>query len=86
MGASSPTRWRPCSPNGGARYSARLGPGKAEAVAKLVEGPLTAMTPASALQLHPHATVVIDEPAAAQLKLAGYYRETWAAKPARQGL
>ena len=62
------------------------GGGKAEAVAKLVEGPVTAMTPASALQLHPHATVVVDEPAAAALKLADYYRETWAAKPEWQGL
>lgn len=59
---------------------------KAEAVAQLVEGPITAMMPASALQLHPHATVVVDEPAAAQLRLAGYYRETYAAKPEWQGL
>ena len=59
---------------------------KAAAVALAVEGPVTAMVPASALQLHPHATVVVDEPAASGLRLAGYYREAWAGKPAWQGL
>jgi glucosamine-6-phosphate deaminase len=59
---------------------------KAAAVAAAVEGPVTAMVPASALQLHPHATAVVDEPAAAALRLAGYYRETWAHKPPWQGL
>jgi glucosamine-6-phosphate deaminase len=59
---------------------------KAAAVAACVEGPVTAMFPASALQLHPHATVVIDEGAASGLRLADYFRETWAAKPKWQGL
>ena len=59
---------------------------KADAVARCVEGPITAMVPASALQLHPHATVVVDEAAAAKLTLADYFRETWAAKPSWQGL
>jgi glucosamine-6-phosphate deaminase len=62
------------------------GAAKAAAVARAVEGPVTAMVPGSALQLHPHATVVVDEPAAADLALAGYYRETWAHKPAWQGI
>ncbi|MEN8651008.1 glucosamine-6-phosphate deaminase [Streptomyces sp. 21So2-11] len=62
------------------------GAGKAEAVAQTVEGPVSALVPASALQLHPHATVVIDEAAAAQLKRADYFRDTYAAKPAWQGL
>jgi glucosamine-6-phosphate deaminase len=62
------------------------GAGKAGAVARCVEGPLTAMLPASALQLHPHATVVVDEPAAAELTLTDYYRATWAGKPSWQGL
>jgi len=62
------------------------GPGKAAPVAAAVEGPVTAMVPASALQLHPHVTVVIDESAASQLRLAGYYRETYAGKPSWQGL
>ena len=62
------------------------GSAKADAVAKLAEGPLTAMVPASALQLHPHATLVTDEDAAGKLELADYYRETYAAKPDWQGL
>jgi glucosamine-6-phosphate deaminase len=59
---------------------------KAGAVAACVEGPVTAMVPASVLQLHPHATVVIDEDAASGLLLAGYYRQAWAAKPQWQGI
>jgi glucosamine-6-phosphate deaminase len=62
------------------------GEGKAEAVAQTVEGPVAAIVPASALQLHPHATVVVDEAAASKLKLAAYFRATYAAKPAWQGL
>ncbi len=62
------------------------GAGKAGAVARCVEGPVTAMVPASALQLHPHVTIVVDEAAAAELTLADYYRATWQAKPASQGL
>jgi glucosamine-6-phosphate deaminase len=63
-----------------------FGAGKATAVAGAVEGPLTASLPGSAVQLHPHATVVVDEAAAAQLRYAEYYRETWDNKPAWQGL
>ncbi|HEY5266234.1 MAG TPA: glucosamine-6-phosphate deaminase [Acidimicrobiales bacterium] len=48
------------------------GEAKAEAIAKCVEGPVTAMAPASALQLHPHVTVVIDQGAAQQLQLKDY--------------
>ena len=59
---------------------------KAAAVASLVEGPVTAFFPASALQLHPHVSVVIDEPAAGQLRLADYYREAYAGKPPWQTL
>ncbi|NXY93929.1 glucosamine-6-phosphate deaminase [Streptomyces sp. BR123] len=62
------------------------GAGKAEAVAQTVEGPLSALVPASALQLHRHATVVVDEAAASELKLADYFRHTYANKPAWQGL
>ncbi len=49
---------------------------KAAAVAAAVEGPVTASCPASVLQLHPHATVVVDEAAAARLERAEYYRYT----------
>ena len=52
------------------------GAGKAAAVAAAMEGPLTASCPGSVLQLHPHATVVVDEAAAAGLERAAYYRYT----------
>lgn len=51
------------------------GPSKADAVAKMVEGPVTALVPASALQLHPNAVVVLDEAASAGLALARDYRD-----------
>jgi len=63
-----------------------FGEGKAQAVADAVEGPLSAFLPGSAIQLHPHATVVVDEAAASKLKLADYYRYTFANKPAWQGI
>ena len=59
---------------------------KAQAVHDLVEGPLAAVCPASVLQLHPHASIVLDEAAASSLKLADYYRHTYEHKPAWQGL
>ncbi|HET8616309.1 MAG TPA: glucosamine-6-phosphate deaminase [Actinomycetales bacterium] len=62
------------------------GAGKAPAVRAMVEGPVSAMCPASVLQLHPHASVLLDEDAARDLALADYFRETWAAKPDWQGL
>ncbi|MCW5250498.1 MULTISPECIES: glucosamine-6-phosphate deaminase [unclassified Streptomyces] len=62
------------------------GEGKADAVAASVEGPVAAICPASALQLHPHATVVVDEAAASKLKLADYFRHTYAQKPDWQGI
>ncbi|MFD5428359.1 glucosamine-6-phosphate deaminase [Streptomyces sp. NPDC127084] len=62
------------------------GKGKAEAIASAVEGPVAAVCPASALQMHPHVTVVVDEPAASGLRLAGYFRHAYANKPAWQGL
>lgn len=54
---------------------------KSAAVAAAVEGPLSAFFPASVLQLHPRATIVIDEAAAADLRLADYYRYVQANKP-----
>ncbi|GAA3813452.1 glucosamine-6-phosphate deaminase [Cellulomonas soli] len=57
------------------------GRGKAEAVHQLVEGPVSALWPATILQHHPHVTVLVDEAAASRLQLAGYYRETFDAKP-----
>jgi len=60
------------------------GEGKADAIAALVEGPVTAMCPGSVLQLHQHATIFVDEAAAAKLTLADYYRFTYDNKPAWQ--
>jgi len=57
------------------------GPRKAAAFAAMVEGPVSALVPASALQLHAHATVIADEAAAARLTRGDYYREIQAAKP-----
>lgn len=63
-----------------------FGEGKAEAVAGAVEGPVTASLPGSAIQLHPHVTVVVDEAAASRLRFADYYRYTYENKPSWQGL
>jgi glucosamine-6-phosphate deaminase len=57
------------------------GPRKAAAFAALVEGPVTSMVPASALQLHANATVICDEAAATGLRLSAYYRDVQANKP-----
>ncbi len=57
------------------------GSAKAPAVAASVEGPVSSMWPASVLQHHQRATVVVDEAAAAGLRLADYYREVYAGKP-----
>jgi glucosamine-6-phosphate deaminase len=62
------------------------GAAKAEAVAAAVEGPLSASCPASVLQLHPHATVLLDPEAASLLERADHHREVYAAKPDWQGL
>jgi glucosamine-6-phosphate deaminase len=47
---------------------------KADVIAKAVEGPVTSMVSASALQLHPHCTVIVDEEAACKLENTEYYR------------
>jgi len=61
-----------------------FGDAKAAAVAAMVEGPVTADVPASALQFHPNCALFVDEPAAALLKRAEYYRWVYANKPAWQ--
>jgi len=50
------------------------GESKARVLAQAVEGPITSMVSASALQLHPRCTVVVDEEAAAFLQEKDYYR------------
>jgi glucosamine-6-phosphate deaminase len=47
---------------------------KADAVAKAIEGPISASVTASSLQLHPDVTFIIDEQAASRLKHQQYYR------------
>jgi glucosamine-6-phosphate deaminase len=49
------------------------GASKAAAVTRMVEGPLGADCPATALQMHPAATVVLDGEAASRLELREYY-------------
>ncbi len=61
-----------------------FGEGKANAIAKAIEGPLAAMVPASALQLHPSVKIFLDEAAASKLQLADYYRLTYDNKPSWQ--
>lgn len=51
-----------------------FGQNKNEAVFKSVEGPVTAMVPASALQHHPEVKIIIDEDAASELTRKEYYR------------
>ena len=63
-----------------------FGTEKAVAIAAAVEGAVTASQPGSAIQLHEHVTVVLDEQAAAELVNLDYYRYIWANKPAWQGI
>ncbi|MFJ4044554.1 glucosamine-6-phosphate deaminase [Microbacterium sp. NPDC089987] len=63
-----------------------FGEAKADAVAAALEGPVSAMMPASAVQLHPHVTVVLDEAAASNLVLTDYYRYSYDNKPSWQGI
>jgi glucosamine-6-phosphate deaminase len=51
------------------------GRAKAAAVAKAIEGPITSAVSASALQLHPEVTFLIDEGAASDLTQREYYRQ-----------
>lgn len=55
-----------------------LGRNKAAAVRAMVEGPVSAFCPASVLQLHPRAVVVVDPEAASELQLIDYYRRAQA--------
>lgn len=49
------------------------GSAKAEIIARAVEGPITSMISASALQLHANCKVIVDESAAARLQGREYY-------------
>jgi glucosamine-6-phosphate deaminase len=50
------------------------GENKAEAVRDFIEGPITSMVPASALQLHPNVTALLDDRAASLLHRREYYQ------------
>ena len=58
------------------------GKAKAKAIAQAVEGPVTSMVTASALQLHRDAVVIVDQEAAGGLTMRDYYDFIYAAKPA----
>jgi len=51
------------------------GSSKAKAVKDLVEGPMSASCPASALQMHPDTIVIVDTEAAADLEHTEYYQK-----------
>ena len=63
-----------------------FGEAKAAAVAAGIEGPVSSTHPSSVIQLHPRATVVLDEAAASQLQNVDYYRHAWQNKPSWQGV
>jgi glucosamine-6-phosphate deaminase len=54
---------------------------KAGIIAKAVEGPITAMISATALQLHPRCTVIVDAEAARGLTQTEYYRWVFENEP-----
>jgi len=58
------------------------GKGKSKAIAQAVEGPVTSMVTASAIQMHREAVVIVDDAAAAGLEMRDYYEFIYAAKPA----
>ena len=57
------------------------GKGKAKAIAQTVEGPITSMVTATAIQMHQDAKVIIDEEAAGELEMRDYYEVIYQAKP-----
>jgi glucosamine-6-phosphate deaminase len=54
---------------------------KAKAIAQTVEGPVTSMVTASALQLHRDVKVFVDDEAASELVMRDYYQFIYAKKP-----
>lgn len=63
-----------------------FGEGKAEAIRQTCEGGVSSFCPASALQLHPHATIIVDPAAASKLSHKDYYEYAYAHKPGWQGI
>lgn len=58
-----------------------IGQDKAEIIRKTVEGPITGLVPASALQMHQVAKVFLNDEAAQSLTLKPYYRWAYEHKP-----
>jgi glucosamine-6-phosphate deaminase len=54
---------------------------KAAIVAKAVEGPITSMISATALQFHPESTMILDEMAGSRLKESEYYHWVFENQP-----
>jgi len=54
---------------------------KAAVVAKAVEGPITSMISATALQLHPECTLILDEAAGSHLKESDYCHSVFENRP-----
>ncbi|MBN1271668.1 MAG: glucosamine-6-phosphate deaminase [Candidatus Aminicenantes bacterium] len=61
-----------------------FGANKADVIAKTIEGPITAMVPATILQTHPKVKIFIDEAAAEKLKRKNYYEWVFNNKPSWQ--
>ena len=57
------------------------GRNKATAIARAVEGPITSMITASALQWHPLTRVYLDEEASGELMMRDYYNWIQEKKP-----
>lgn len=57
------------------------GKSKAEVLAKAVEGPITSMISATAIQLHEKCTVIVDEAAANHLQAKDYYHWIFESEP-----
>lgn len=62
------------------------GRAKAPAVARMIEGPVMSMAPASVLQMHPRVTVLLDGAAADGLAMRAYFENVYRNKPAWQDL
>ena len=62
------------------------GESKADAIAAAIEGPVTSMITASALQLHPDTITYLDRAAASKLKNVEYYDWIQAKQPGAPGM
>ena len=54
---------------------------KAKICKAFIEGPVTSMVTASVLQLHPRATVILDEEAASELSMKDYFKWVYNNRP-----